>query len=391
MPNHLLSSVPKGVCVIAVAIVAHLQIATRSAAQGTAHVDRSSGVFFKIDGARDCVFDPRRQRLYVTDDQHLIVLDAKNRKTVKAIDLPGKVRACDITPDFKHLAVAPFSGQFLFWIDLDDLEITQVRFKCDATETGVYDLCVGVDGSVLFSMVFLNSEGAASGWVKLRRFDPISMAVTVVGGVRMDTVVSASGDRRYAAVAEGNISSGPLRLYDFEEKKLRDVTQTQTFNYEIACSAGARYFARPHRTGCDLYDSGGARLGNVAGKSVICAAFHPKADRLFVMRDGESTIQEYVLPSQKLANEYLLQKAVAIAGKASDHVVANIHTNRNLSIGHISRVHSVHYKAFESGRIRTSEDGERVFAVVPTGVYMFATKEPAKEETGTKFKVIEAK
>jgi len=352
----------------------------------------SAGFFFEVDAAKDCVFDPQRQRLYVTDEQQLVVLDTKDRKKVKSIDLPGKVRACDISPDYKYLAVAPFSGQFIFWISLDDLEVTQVKFKADATETGVFDLCVGVDGSVLFSMVFLNSEGAASGWVKQRRFDLVSTAVTVVAGVRMDTVVSGSGDRRFAAVAEGNISSGPLRVYDFQKQKLRDVAATNAFNYEIACSSGARYFARPHGRGCDLYDGNGGRLGNLAGKPVICVAFHPKADRVFVMRDGETSIQEYSLASQKLANEYQLEKALVIAGNVNDRVVANVHAaGRDMVIGHISRVRSVRYKAFQSGRVRVSDDGEKVFVVVPAGVYMFATKKPANSAKETKFKVIEGK
>lgn len=256
----------------------------------------------------------------------------------------------------------------------------------------MFDLCVGCDGSVLFTMVFLNSEGAASGWVNLRRFDPATTTVTAVGGVRMSTVVSASGDRRFAAVAEGNISTGPIRVYDFKEQKLRDVTATGSFIYEVACSGDGRYFARPHRTGCDLYDAKGGRLGNLEGKAVICAAFHPKADRLFVMRDGQTSLQEYAAADQKLVNEYPLDKALKITGDVNDRVVANLHAvGRDMVVCHVRRVRSVNFHSFESSRVRVSDDGGKVFVVVPAGVYMLATKQPPATEAAPKFKVIEAK
>ncbi len=394
MRTGLLSQTVRRVCTLAVSIVTLVVVGapvgmTADAADPLAD---DLGFFFKVDDAKDCVFDHQRHRLYVTNEKQVIVLDTKDRNTIKSIELPGKVRACDIAPDMKHVGVAPFNGQFLYWISLDDLEVSQVRFKADATETGVFDLCVGSDGSILFSMVYLNSAGAASGWVKLRRFDPKTTAVTDVGRVRMDTVVSASADRQFAAVAEGNISSGPLKVFDFQEQQLRDVTSTNAFIYEIACSAEAKYFARPHGNGCDLYDAKGSRLGNLAGKPVICAAFHPKADRLFVMRHGETKIEEYALSSQKVAAEYPLEKALVISGNVNEHIVANLHSvGRDALIGHVSRVRSVHYKTFQSGRVRVSDDGESLFVVVPAGVYMFATKKPTSDETGPKIKVIEAR
>jgi hypothetical protein len=361
------------------------------AARGEEAPKQDDGEFFELGGAKDCAFDAQRQRLFVTNEKEIAVFDTKKRELVKSMEVMGKVRACDISPDFKYLAVAPLEGQFLYWIQLEDLEITQVRFKASASETGVFDLCVGADNSVLFSTTF-----AGSGWVTLRKFDPKTTRVTELDNVRMDSVVAASGDRQFAAVAEGNISSGPLQLYDFQKRRLKKVADLQCFNYEIACSRGARYFASPGRNGCVLYDGEGVRLGVLEGKPVICAAFSPKTDHLFVLRHGESTVQEYDVQGQSIANEYPLDKALAIKGDVHSHIVANVHSSGSHAFGSIRRVVNVNHKTFQSGRVKVSDDGEHLFAVVPTGVYMFSVKSPGPSESGTapnrpKIKVIEAK
>lgn len=343
----------------------------------TARCDESptsdQGYFFTIPGAKDCVFDSKRQRLYVTTLKQLIILDAKERKVVEEIDLLGNVRACDISPDLKYLAIAPFGGQFLYWIDLDTLDINQVKFKAGGSESGVFDLRVGFDNTVLFSMTY-----AGSGWIQLRVFDPASNSVREIQKVSMDSVISTSGDRRYAAVAEGNSSAGPLNVYDFQEKQLKKVARLDCFHYEIACAAKAKYFARPHVQGCDLYDSKGSKLGTLTGKPVIAAAFHPKGNSLYVMRDGESNIQEYDVQGNSLAKNYPLDNALKIQGTVNARIVAQVQpAGPNAAIVNLRRVASVHFKAFQSGRVRVSDDGENLLAVVPGGVYMFKTKQPA--------------
>jgi hypothetical protein len=145
------------------------------------------GFFFEIPGASDCAFDESRDRLYVTTGKQLVVVDTKERTTIESIDLLGGVRSCDISPNSEYLAIAPIEAQFLYWIELEGLEINQVRFSADSSESGVYDLCVGSDGSVVFSMTY-----AGSGGVKLRRFDPRTNTVDEVGRVNMDSIVTAA-------------------------------------------------------------------------------------------------------------------------------------------------------------------------------------------------------
>ena len=345
-----------------------------------------AAVFFNINNATDCVFDSKRERLYVTDQKQLIVLDTKKRKKVESIALPGKIRACDISPDFKYLAVAPLDGQFIYFIELETLDTKQVRFRADPSESGVYDLCIGSDNSVLFSMTY-----RGSGSITLRCYHPKSGEVKKVGEVDMDSIVTASGGRQYAAVAQGNSSWGELKVYDFNSHKLRKVNHTKDYLYEIACSSGARYFGRPHRKGCDLYDGKGLRLGNLAGHAVICAAFHPSADRIFIMRHKETSIQEYDVSSQTVVNTYPLDQALVISADVYESVSANmlvVGPSAVLSNVRVNQI--VHFRTFQSGRLKVSDDGKRLLVVVRKGVFLFDTKKPSAK-SGRGFKVIEAK
>ena len=351
------------------------------------------GYFFSVKGAKDCAFDEAEQRLYVTTDKKLIVLDTKERKMVKSIDLAGGLRACDISPDFKYLAIAPITGHFIYWIELDGLKINQVRFKAGGSESGVFDLCIGSDNTVLFSMTF-----AGSGWVKLRTYNPATNKVDDVGKVRMDSIVAPSSDRRFAAIAEGNISSAPLSVYDFEERKLKKITNLGGFIYEFACGPDAKYFARPQSKGCTLYTKDGGKLTELKGKPVICAAFHPDAERLYLMRDGELSIQQYDIDRSTVTNAFSLDKPLLIRGDVSTRIVGHLHAvGPNMIMAHFRRVRSVHYRAYRSGRLRVSETGKNLFAVIPTGVYMFSLTppDPTAEKTdgktpGPKINVIEA-
>ena len=350
------------------ALVALLFVAADGLNAAVAQTKGDAGYFFGIKGAKDCAFDEAAERLYVTTDKKLIVVDTKDRKTIESIDLAGGLRACDISSDFKYLAIAPITGHFIYWIEIDGLKINQVRFKAGGSESGVYDLCIGANNNVLFSMTF-----AGSGWVKLRTFDPATNKVEDAGRIRMDSIVAASGDRRHAAVAEGNISSAPLNLYSFADKKLSKVDNLGGFIYEFATGPHANYFARPTKKGCTLYDGNGGKITELPGKPVICAAFHPQVDRLYLMRDGELNIQEYDIDAAKTTNAFALDKPLVIRGEKNDRIVGHFHpVGRDMIMAHFRYVRSVHYRTFQSGRLKVSETGKNLFSVIPSGVYMFA-------------------
>ena len=191
----------------------------------------------------------------------------------------------------------------------------------------------------------------------------------------MDAVITGSGDRRYAAIAEGNISSGPLNVYDFKKKELKNVADLRSFHYEIACSRKAKYFASPNKKGLDIYDAKGRRLSLLEGKPVICAAYHPQSNFLYVMRHGEVAVQEYRGRTNKVAHTYPLDKPLVIRGDRHDSIIGHIHpVGRNRAMANFRRVSNVNYSTFRSGRLKVSATGKKLFAVVPSGVYMFQTK-----------------
>src|SRR6185369_2375455 len=160
-------------------------LSSASGARGEENA-KDEGVFFAVEGAKDCALDESKQRLYVTTPTKLVVLDLKKKEPIDSVELLGTLQACDIAPDFSYLAVGPVKAQHLYWIKLgDELDISQIQFKAPAIESGVWALCVGSDKTVLFTMTFNGSGG-----VSLRRFKPESESVEVVGRVQMDAAIS---------------------------------------------------------------------------------------------------------------------------------------------------------------------------------------------------------
>ena len=192
----------------------------------------------------------------------------------------------------------------------------------------------------------------------------------------MNSVLTASaGDRHYAGIAEGNTSNGPLKGYNFREHALWHATDMQCYHYEMAVARGARYYARPHSGGCDLYDARGGRLGTLEGNAVICAAFHPKKKELFVMRHGEMSIQAYDIQGKKIENLYPLDKPLVAKAKVNESEVVDLMPiGRDAVQAQFRKIRTVIRSTYECGRLKISESGESMFAVVPNGVYMFSIK-----------------
>jgi hypothetical protein len=220
--------------------------------------------------------------------------------------------------------------------------------------------------------------------VKLRRITPENK-VEEIDRIRQDSMITPSADRKFASVAEGNISSGPVRLYDFKEHTLSKLADLDCFHFEMACARGAKYFARPHSNGCDLLDDKGGRLGNLEGKPVLCAAFHPKNDHLFVMRHGEIAIEEYDILGKKISNKYPLDKPLVIKADVVIRDILNLQPVGPDTVMANFRTHiQVLQRAYASGRIKISDNGEHLFVVIPTGVYTYPVDAVATPEADPK-------
>jgi len=347
----------------------------------------AQGFFIPVAQAKDCAYDHVRQRLYVTTLKQLVVVDMKERKVLEAIDLLGNVQGIDIASHAQFLAIAPMGGQFIYklkldWKTVNDMEFSRIKFKAPGNEPGVFSLGIGADDSILFSTTY-----SGSGWVTLRRINPDD-SVDEVGKVRMDSVIAVNGDRQKAFVGEGNISSGPLRQYDFKGKTLSKVVDLKCFYHELASSSDGLRIARPDRSGCDLYDAQGSKLGALSGLPVIAAAFNPKSASLYVIRHKQLNIQEYNSDGKLLAHSYPLDRPLVIKADVRSTLIADLQpVGKEKVMASFRQVINVNFRTYQSGRLHVSEDGKSLCAVVPSGVYIFPTKESDTQGSVPKSKV----
>src|SRR5207248_1657668 len=117
----------------------------------------------------------------------------------------------------------------------------------------------GGDGAAL-----ITSRFAGSGWVPLRRYDPVSgLKTTISGSVRHDSMVSSSGDGSTIVLAEADSSGGPFSRYDAASRTITRSGGTGWFNYECAASRDASLFALPTYGSTFIYNGNFNLVTNV--------------------------------------------------------------------------------------------------------------------------------
>ena len=137
------------------------------------------GNFVAVEGAKDCVYDHVRKRLYVTTLSQLVVVDMTSRKVIESIDLLGSVQGLDISAKARFLAIAPIAAQYIYKVDLDwksveDMKVERIKFKAESSEPGVFSVGIGADDSILFTTTF-----SGSGDIKLRRIGPTGVVIDI--------------------------------------------------------------------------------------------------------------------------------------------------------------------------------------------------------------------
>lgn len=168
------------------------------------------------------IWDPHRNLLYITtDDGVLERFDAASRLLLEPWDIGISQLGADITPD----------GQFLFVtdeidaqlqpqirrVDLDTGAITTWSFTPETREIHTWDIKIVSD-----TKGFVTTEFNGSGWLPIREFDLATGEFTIRtdfpgssgSNVTGKTILRRSLDRSTLYVLEGNISSGPMIVYD---------------------------------------------------------------------------------------------------------------------------------------------------------------------------------
>jgi hypothetical protein len=73
--------------------------------------------------------------------------------------------------------------------------------------------------------------------------------------------------------------------------------------------------------------------------------------------------------------------------------VANLTpVGRDTVIANFRTIVNINFRTYQSGRLKVSEDGERLFAVIPSGVYSFPVKArsaPTDTKPKPKIKIVE--
>src|SRR5437867_8443664 len=227
---------------------------------------------------KDMVYDAGRDILYITSGSQVLRYQLASDSFLTPFQLSGTLMGIDLSPDSNTLMVADSSVTSNVWVHVIDLpsgQSHQVFFPAAFGESGTFAIAFGSDGAALISSRF-----SGSGWVPLRRYDPVSGSTTTIASVRHDSMVSASGDGTTLIIAESDISSGPFERYDVASRAIIRTGGNNRFNFECAASRDAALYAIVTKTGTLIYDGNFGLVTNL-GVQPIGAAFHPAADAVF--------------------------------------------------------------------------------------------------------------
>ena len=309
------------------------------AAVGHAH---AVGTLIPAPDRVDMVHDFKRNVIYVSNGGQVLRYDVNADVMLAPIDIGGFLYGIDISPDGNTLAVADLvRSDTEVWIHTVNLEnniVNTVAFPRAFYEGGTYTVAYGGDGALL-----VTSQFDGSGWVPLRRYDPMSNTTSTLASVRQNSMVTSSGDLNTIALAESNSSGGPFGAYHVESQLLERGPGTGWFNYEIGVNHNGTQYSVPTYGGTFVYDENFAEIaviGNYAGAQPVGVVYHPAEDIVYYAWRDSSEIRAYdtnsLIQTDAYDVEYVFQ-------------------------------HNGNY-AFVNGRLKTAADGSMILATVDGGV-----------------------
>jgi hypothetical protein len=290
-----------------------------------------------IGEPKDMVHDAKRNLVYLTDGGYVRRYDLATGKFLAPFLLYGTLRGIDISPDDNTLAVADAtSAQGDLWVHLIDLQTGQARksmiYKA-FYEGGSYAVQFVANGDLVMTSSF-----NGSGWTPMRRLVLATDTWSVLGDVRQDSMISASGNGRYIAYAESNISDGRWGKFDSQTgiwvRREWYENGTSQFNFEIATNNDASGYAI---NGTLLYDGVYQKAGSVPG--AMAAAYAPVANVAYFPIYNTDRVEVHNMNTHKRVGYYLVGKYFGYGG------------------------------AFGQGRTRVSRDGSLLMVQVAGGVW----------------------
>ena len=293
----------------------------------------------------DVAFDQARNTLYITSGSQLLRYRLSTATFDEPITLGGTLAGVDISPDGNLLAIgdaavlADGNGSVHIY-DIAHSRARTIEFdRWTDYENGSYSVAFGRDGALLVTTTFNGSSDPP-----VRRFDLAnSDALTIVGWMRQNGMLAASADRSVIAWAGAGVSNGPLALWNVAESRFTTTTDLGTFVYEISPNRDGSRIAVPVYTRSYVLDSALqliSAFGDWGQGFPQTVAYSPTTDIVYGAVHNSSTVALY-------------------EGSTGARIDACTVTGRFDSLGNF---------AYQSGRMKVSPDGSRVFVTTEGGV-----------------------
>jgi len=314
-------------------------------------VSSTSG-FITAPDRKDIAYDTIHDVLYISGGSALQRFDMKSGTFLAPLNLGGVTAGMDISPDGKTLAVANTargaSKNFVDLVSLEDLSHQRVGFNLQFGEGGTWTTAFDKSGKLLVGSTY---EG--SGWVPLRKYDPVSGVTTVLATVSESPMLTASADHTYIAVTESNISSGPYGRYTTGDSSYHSMGGLGWFTYEIGISRDGSQMAIPTYGGTFIDDATNIipSIGTYAGQAPIGVAYSPNADVMYFPFAGTNFIASYDTKTGSLLQKYTTPGSFDWTGNW----------------------------AFSEGRTKVASDGSMLFSTLDNGVFFQVLTAPVPE------------
>src|SRR6185369_8311741 len=197
----------------------------------------AAGTFVPASSRVDMVYDSTRDILYITNGDSVLRYQLASNTFLSPFTMPGaSLKGIDLSPDGTTLVIADQRrldpNVWVYVVNLPTQEIRQVLMTRSFGEGGTYAVAYASDGTVLTTSSF---EG--SGWIPLRKLNPITGAWTQLAQVRNYSMVRSSGDLGIVGYVEADSSDGPFGRFRIGDgnllKKSGYTDGTSWFNYEM--------------------------------------------------------------------------------------------------------------------------------------------------------------
>jgi hypothetical protein len=217
--------------------------------------------------------------LYIsTSGGNILRYDTQTSSYLTPFNIGGSLRGIDLSPDGTTLAVADGttvgSSNRIHFVNTTTGVDSPVSFTRQSLESGTYMVAWGADNQVLVTSTF-----AGSGWIPLRRHDPLTHTTITVDSVRQSSMLTPSADRNTIAIAESNISSGPITDYDVPTHSFKGSVSTDWFTFEVAVNSNGSKYVVPTYDGAFVYNKTGTSfqkvgtIGQYANHGPLAAVF----------------------------------------------------------------------------------------------------------------------